>query len=346
MVQEFFKTYPDIDINSNDENGYTLLLRAVSRGDGRFINRLVELNRLAKYGKVDWNAVAPNGNNAWMIELDRTKYDTIAYAFAGWVKPDYINPITKKTVLQEAIIRNDEEFIRSFTSCVRKDNRTWFNIDITHPDTPPTAILALQQGIKGYTLESIFDYKPDFDAVYNGLSIYDYRENIDSGKILNELKSHLVNKKFAELKAYYEKEGNLSLQQISDLMNFPRFDLIFDKPLNNIGEHIGHFIAEIYPKDFEETKKISELIDRLAMHYIYNISRLLTHGDVTGKTPLEKAFEARNTIVLKLFIHKLSGRGRYAKLDEVDLAGKIKRLVEASDIDNKDELLKLLWSKY
>ena len=347
LVEEFFKMYPDIDINSTDSDGLTLLLRAVNRGDGRFICKLEGIHRHGRFGKIDWNAVDKNGNNAYMLERKRTKnerYDSLIYTLSGWIKPDYINPKTKMTVLQQAIVEGDDDFIGSFCHSIsRKDNRSWFDIDKTHPETPPTSILAVQKGLGEYRLNQIFEFHPDLDAEYDGKTLYDYIDKIKSYKVVAKLRKHLFDKKLAEFKAYSEKEGSFSLQQISDIMSFPDFLDICEHSINDIGENLGHFIAEIYPKDFNEIKKISELIDKIPRTYIFK----LNSGNITGRTPAEKALEAHNNIVLKLFLQKLPHRDiTYYDSEERDFARKLYKLVEKSDIDDKEELLKLLRSKY
>lgn len=91
LVEEFFKAYPNIDINSVDKDGRTIYLRAVKNGNGRLINKLIDFHRKEKYGQIDWNATDKNGNNALMIDLKRSRKDKndsyMVYIIDGWTNP-------------------------------------------------------------------------------------------------------------------------------------------------------------------------------------------------------------------------------------------------------------------
>lgn len=110
------------------------------------------------------------------------------------------------------------------------------------------------------------------------------------------------------MKEYYDKEGFVDLDQILDYVKLPRFSKICNEPLNSIDENIGHFVAEIVPKNFDEIKKISEIIDLL-----YEADYDFNGVDGINRTAITKAIEVNNLVVFKLLYRRNNSYGIAAK---------------------------------
>lgn len=96
-------------------------------------------------------------------------------------------------------------------------------------------------------------------------------------------------------KEIYDREGTFTLEQISDIVNYPLFSRIKDEKYNIVGENIGHLISEIYVEP-SKTKQLEDIFKRL-QECEYNFQSV----DDFGTTPLDKAIEAENKPVAELF---------------------------------------------
>lgn len=309
LLDEFFKYNPDINWNTKDSRGDTLILRAARRNGYKFIHTLDHLPK--KYGEKDWNAVDAEGNNALMLALKHVKdgdYDS--YSLIDYldlhVDHFYINPNTKRTFLQEAIMQQKSDFVRYYLNGYSYNNRHKCNIvKHTHPDTPPALFLAFKKKLSTSTILKILELS-DLDATYKDKTLFEYinfKNSTYNKEILERLEIHLAKQRLEKIKDYYKKEGIINLQQLLDYAKQPQFSSICNKPLNEIGEDVGHFLAELFPKNYEEVKQISDLIDILENNN-YNF----TNKDFIGRTAIEKAIEANNITVLKFLLNKMPHR--------------------------------------
>lgn len=98
-----------------------------------------------------------------------------------------------------------------------------------------------------------------------------------------------------KIKDIYDREGTFTLEQISDIVNYPLFSRIKDEKYNIVGENIGHLISEIYVEP-SKTKQLEDIFKRL-QECEYNFQSV----DDFGTTPLDKAIEAENKPVAELF---------------------------------------------
>lgn len=300
LTEEFFKAYPDIDINSQDSEGNTLLLRAIKRNDEDMLRALRDIDKLGKYGKVDWNVVDSKGNNAFMIdiiELEPDDFNYLSNILSDYTNANYINPKTKLTALQLAIKNNNSYYIHLLSRIS--------DVNKTHPDTPPASFMIIAANdIGSYTKDDFPWYKTDLDATYKGKTIFEY-VNVKkvanlSSNLLHFLEKHLSLKNLKKMREYYKQEGMLDINQLLDYIKQPCFSEICNESINEIGENIGHFITEIYPENFEEIKLMSEIIDRIDnCHYNFESK------DSLGRTAIDKAIEGQNLIVLRFLLAKI-----------------------------------------
>ncbi len=313
LLEEFFASYPDINLNSKDSYGDTILLRAVRRANEKNIKLLKDYD-FGKYGSVDWNAVDSKGNNAPMILLDKYPYrngfheitdvEVIMDILFEKADPTYINPQTKRTLIQDAIVRGKRTFIRDYLHKYRNNSRS---LKITHPDTPPVLFLAFQHNVANDSLLEIVT-RSNLDETYKGKTIFEFIDaekmgNLDR-QIISILERHSAKKRLEKIKDYYQKEGIINLQQLIDYIDQPAFSSICNESINDIGEDVGHFITELYPKNYEEIKQISDLIDKLQQK-----GYSFAHTDDLGRTAIVKAIEGNNTKVLKFLLNKIPQRG-------------------------------------
>lgn len=345
LLEDFFTFHPDINLNTKFESGDTLLLKAARREDLKFIQKLDRIEDSHKFGKVDWNAIDSDGNNAAMIVLNSyhepdihgseiqfhkdCEVRSLLYFLTTRVNFDYINPKTKRTFLQEAIVQKKSNFIDMYLYNFRDKD-----INVSHPDTPPASFLAFLYNIDNHTRMNILE-RSDLTQTYKGKSFFDYTnyKNIPklSHDILDYLEKHLAGQKLEEIKKYYEEEGSINLEQLINYAKMPAFWTICNKPLNKIGENIGHFVTELFPKNFEEVKQISDLIDLL-----FTNGYKITECDALGRTAIDKAIEGNNTFVLKFLLNKIPQRN-YGSLKN-EFYDNIEKLIKKHNITDEKVL--------
>ncbi len=340
LVEEFFNTHPDIDINSQDSNGDTLLIRAVKQNDEKMLFALHRINNIGKYGKVDWNVVDSNGNNAYMIDINNLKhfnsFSPLSICISDHVDANYINPKTKLTPLQLAIKKENSPYISLLS--MKSD------INNTHPDTPPASFMLLNSGnIKSLAKEDFFARKPDLDATYKGKTIFEYINLKKIGNISSDLlkvfEKHLALKNLTKMREYYKQEGFLDITQLLDYIKQPYFSEICNQSISDIGENIGHFITEIYPKNFDEIKQLSEVIDIIDRSG-YNFESC----DDLGRTAIDKAIEGQNLSVLKFLLTKIPSKGLYQTVFQHEFYKNIEEMLIKHDISDQT-ILKIFKEK-
>lgn len=337
LLDEFFKYNPDINWNTKDSNGDTLILRAVRRNAYKFIQAIGHLPK--KYGEKDWNAVDAEGNNALILALKHVKdEDYNSYSLIDYlerlVDQYYINPNTKRTFLQEAIMQKKSDFIRYYLHGYSCNNQHKRNVaKHTHPDTPPALFLAFKKNLSTSTILRILELS-DLDAKYKGKTLFEYIDFKNSKynkEILDRLEIHLAKQRLEKIKDYYKNEGIINLQQLLDYSKQSQFSEICNKPLNEIGEDIGHFITELFPKSYEEVKQISDLIDVLEKND-YDFK----NKDSLGRTAIEKAIEGNNITVLKFLLNKIPKRASIYYQNNSAYHNKIEELLKKHNITDEN----------
>ena len=313
LLQSFFKKYPHIDLNVRDENGDTLFLKAVRNNNKKFIRDLMQAENQGLIKNIDKDAVDKDGNNALNIAeetdsiyflLSEERHDYIKMLLDAGVSPNYINKSERLysfycTLLQRAIIRRNSDLADLYLQNEKTD------IKMTHPDTPPPLFLCVTNRFYNHKILLSILKHPDCDIFqkYNDMNILEYlnsQPDMASGVI--EQASSAINSKIMlhiwdKAKKYYQEKGILNLEQLYEYVKHPGFKAVVNEPLNELGENIGHFLADINTDDYDELMKIRDLITTLN-----NCSYNFAKTDKLGRTPLMKAIEAENVNIAHLFL--------------------------------------------
>ena len=167
LLEEFFKLNPNIDINSKNKNGDTIVLEAIRENNYHILHQLKKQEQAGIINGINWNAVDSEGKNGLMIAIERnhfkdieclnennyervynykksyekksndknTVYDIKDLLELG-VNPNYINEKTKFqnfycTPLQELIIVSNKAAVDAILESSKTD------VNLSHPDTPP-----------------------------------------------------------------------------------------------------------------------------------------------------------------------------------------------------------------
>lgn len=309
LLQSFFKKYPNIDLNVKDENGDTLFLKLVRNRMLWSIQDLIQAEKQGLIKNVDKNAVDANGNNALIIIQENiekghyaTKPEDIKLLLNAGVNPNYIKTSDRFhsyycTPLQRAIIGHNHHLIDIYLENKKTD------INLSHPYTPPPLFLCVTRHHENYyALSSILKH-PDCDVFqkYKGMNILEYlnsQPNMELSfveKAATEINAKIMLHIFDKAKKYYQEKGIFDLEQLDEYSKHPGFKTVVNKPLNKIGENIGHFLSDINTDDYEELIKIRDLIITLK-----KCSFDFTKTDKLGRTPLMKAIEAENANLVHL----------------------------------------------
>ena len=311
--RSFAKTkLSNVDINSRDKNGSTLLLEAAKRG------RVDLIHELAKIPEVDWNITDSVGKNVLMHTID--------YASANILRAEEIIDILKslsKNKFDINYINYCSNYICPYPHTAiqyylsnRLDNNLlkkileFSNADVNAhaPNSLPTAYIPCIN-LRPEQLKFLTE-NTDIDtlAQYNGRTL---RQNLYSLKLFPNIASieeaapfeRLLDNKANDIfvnkmKKIYDREGSFTLQQINDFLNYGQIEKIKEEPLNSIGEKISHFIAEISPdsENPEEVLELTKLFEKLKEKEV-DLDAL----DEIGRSPMRKAIEADNPIAAKLF---------------------------------------------
>ena len=332
LLKSFFKKYPDIDINVRDENGDTLFLKAVRKNNKKFFKDLINAEKQGLIKNIDKNAVDAKGNNALIIaENDLFRIELIKCLLNAGVNPNYIKTSNKFrsfycTPLQRAILAPDCDLIEIYLQNKKTD------INLSHPDTPPPLFLCVTNRFYNHKILLSILKHPDCDIFqkYNDMNILEYlnsQPDMASGVI--EQASSAINSKIMlhildKVKKYYQENGVLNFEQLYEYVKHPGFKAVVNEPLNELGENIGHFLADINTDDYDELMKIRDLITTLNK-CSYNFAKT----DKLGRTPLMKAIEAENVNIAHLFLDY--GTNNYYDLNEYYSLEKCKKLAMKSE---------------
>lgn len=311
----YIKQNPQIDINSRDYRGEPLLLKAIENGNSKIVDILKNID------DVDWNITDSTGKNAAMYAIDLMKS----------------KPEEAKAILE--ILRNLPEGkfdINYINYCVLEDTKmpvnalTYFlmnnknygledilsfkNLDVNNcaeGAMPPLFIKPLKHwensnvnefkellNHKGFDLGIKFNGKTLREYLYSG-EFPNIRDTYTAELYEKELDKVIARNFVDKMKTIYDKEGSFTLEQIKDYLNFGKFDLIKDKPLNILGDKLIHFIPEITgcDTDYNTLKEVNNILEILKKNDC-NIDVLNDFGD----SALRKAVEMENIPVVKLLI--------------------------------------------
>ena len=176
----------------------------------------------------------------------------------------------------------------------KRDDVNWHRTLVQLLDWPSEYNLKFQSKVLKFLRnlpEEKFNFKEEIKEYY---SLHNNKLNKTILTLLENNENETFTEKF---KAIYDREGCFTLDQISDIVNYPNFAKIKDEKYNIVGENIGHMIAETYidTQDKAQVKKLEDIFKRL-----YESGYDFKSNDDFGTTPIDKAIETKNQPVIDL----------------------------------------------
>lgn len=304
LFESFMQKYPNIDINARNKDGDTIVLKAARWNDTSFIQDLIAKENREELKGIDWNAKDKDGNNALTVAINKcdTLSSMVKILLKAGVDVNYINTTTKTngyycTPLQEAIIQGKKLTVLELLE--HKDT----DVSVSHPETPPALFLMVDKKFNNYYFTNIAHHPTtDIKVKYNDETILehiarsdlsDYNKN-EYQKIIAQM---LIKDALDNVRKYYQANGVLSFKQLEEFTNLAEVRTVINEPINEVGETIGHFLAEINTSDFEELKNLYKVMKKLRRN---NFDFTLT--DSLGRTPFDKALETENYNFIKVLL--------------------------------------------
>ena len=317
------KEFAHININSRNFDGDTLITDSAKKGS-RFLCELMELEKRGEIEGINWNATDQNEDNIIMIALKGTGSGRVA----GFTNIMYgIKELAEAGKIDVNYVNEEEGY--SLMDCALKYAGTdLFSIlELKGLDAAktcsdkPIIIQAIDRGIPTASFNSLVCH-PSIDInKYNPKELVQYIGNAPSYEerykepdknfldnntrvqyiksINNALKLQIAR----QTSKYYQDNGMLDLNQIGNFVNTLDYIDAINMPLNDIGENIGHFLAEtyIYPDDKAGIAKVKSIIKKLRE----NLFSFWKEDDI-GRTPLMIALEAENLVVAKMLMERMT----------------------------------------
>lgn len=301
LFESFMQKYPNIDINARNKDGDTIVLKAARWNDTSFIQNLIAKEKKEELKGIDWNAKDKEGNNALTVAINNCDRwsSMVKILLKAGVDVNYINTTTKTngyycTPLQEAIIQGKKLTVHELLE--HKDT----DVSISHTETPPALFLMVDKKFNNYDFTNIAHHPTtDIKVKYNDETILEHIAHSDLSdyykkeyqKIIAQM---LIKDALDNVKQYYQANGVLSFKQLEEFTDLAEVRTVINEPINELGETIGHFLAEINTSDFEEHKKLYRVMKNLRKN---NFD--FTLSDSLGRTPFDKALEAENYNFIK-----------------------------------------------
>lgn len=372
LLEEFFKLNPNIDINSKNKNGDTIVLKAIRENNYHILHQLKKQEQAGIINGINWNAIDSEGKNGLMIAIERNHSRDIEYLNGNdyervynykksyekksndkntvydindllelGVNPNYINKKTKFqnfycTPLQELIIVSNKAAVDAMLESPKTD------VNLSHPDTPPPIFMMDDTFYGDYALFERMIKHPscDLHKEYKGQCICEYLSEPDRSfmahrDMIDMVQEILTKKSCDNLKQYYQTNGELTLDQIYEYIQLPQLNDVIDKPLNDLNQNIAHFAAGVHVDGYEELRKLNMIIKQILKH-----SYILHSEDALGRTAFDIACEAGNYNFLKVL---LSGADRFIlSFSGWELEKALKKLPQ----EQLDEILPFVREQY
>lgn len=257
---------PGVNVNSVDKNMDNAAIVAARNGN---VNVIKYLNTLEDF---DMNYINPKtGKDALSSVKDVKTFNAI-------LENKNINPNAyswKNPPLAFKFLSNDYGY-----DILHKDSdRNLFHALLKHPKFNPQIVynnLTLSDAIRQYTQSRNFSLRLTADF---SKEISEILNKATAGKVLNNAREIV------------DKNGVLTLEQIKEFLNSPNSKFIINEPLNDSGEPIGFFVADI-PLEFGNITDFLEIMDLLfANKYDF------TARNNFGQTLLDKSKDAENNLL-------------------------------------------------
>ena len=315
LREQFFEANADIDINSRNRYGDTLVTKAFKDGNRSFLEYLTTRK------DVNWNAYDSHGKNAAFITLEKEtveeqcktmfflrdklgdeKYDITACSVCDieGLNRHIFSPL-------EYAVMKTQHHIDSITKFKNADV-----MEQIRKDDEPLIFRAIDQDI---WLSSNFEpliKHPSFDiyaTTKDGVSVVDYAAEKGSKsniKVINRNMPEFIIKKAKDL---YNKNGELTIEEMDMLLdslieNKASRDVV-NSSINLADEGFGHLMCDIPLdiNDFKKMCKIASLVNKLVEAGGWEC---LSKKNLLGLNMVEKAIEGENLGLIKLLVERFN----------------------------------------
>lgn len=304
-LETYLKEHPNVDINSTDHHGNTLVSHAINS------KSLATLKVLATRDDVDWNVTDIDGKTPLMQLLTRTNRNSSDLEYKkqvleilrelpkGKLNVNYINPngfesyTGAYTALTEVLFYPDGEYE------LLDDLLKFPDIDTNlNPQSDMPLCLSCVSDFK--TFKKLYEH-PNTDISLIKDEHFEKLRNNEHVRFDYQINRYLKeqsDKMFAKwAKNLYEKNGILTVDEIEKFINYENFSDIANTQFNVFGENIAHLLVDIFPSidNPKELGQIAQIVRKLKENnFDFNLK------DELDRTPLDKAIEAENNIIADL----------------------------------------------
>jgi len=291
----------EIDLNRREpQNGRTPLLVAANSGS------VDVMKVLLKQPDIDINATDYNGNNAGILAAQHGHTDIIKLLNElEDFDINYINPETNESIYTAC--KNSETLLT-----VLKNKKA--NPNLSKEGKKPLLFEMLDRATKlkqdkdefKLLMENFYllatDKRTNLKQKYNGQLLGRYMADKGFNKQDIERLSNFVNQRYVDkFRKLVEKDGVLSMNKIKEYVLFPSANQsILNEPLNDLGEPIGFFLADLECNE-DNILDFIEVVNSLkSKKYDF------TSKNKFGQTLLDKALDAENLFLIE-YLQKQTG---------------------------------------
>ncbi len=306
LRNRFFTENPNIDINSRNKNGDTLVTKAFKEKNLRLLKFLLTVD------EVNWNAYDKNGRNAagiilenndvfndyeglmnFLMQIPPEKYDINAPSiFQHFGRLNGLTPFEEVLCFKQSwlktILANPNVNVMSIRQRGKND------------PPKPLAFHAIVENIDPDRILDIVNHPSfDFNITYNNQNILSYSHNTEYYPLVKNAAPKYFIK---DLQKLYEKDGDLTLDAIETTIKAlnsvnalnPHW---LNQDINIVNDTLGHLLADIHVdiEDFNTMSRVSNILS-LLKHGRYNFK----NRNLIDQTPLDKAIAAENTGLIRL----------------------------------------------
>lgn len=308
LRNRFLAENPDIDINSRNKNGDTLVTKAFKEGNRRLLEFLLTID------DVNWNAYDKNGQNAAGIILSKgTVFDYAdEMGFLMSIPPEkydinapslvYDYGLGKAATPLDQVLFNNQSWLYMLLKNPNVDVMaiTLLGRYVVPLQTPIAFSAATRSSLDIERFKDIINH-PSFDwsAKVDGKDILTYTQNTKFHSIVKDSAPRYYINELSEL---YEKDGTLTFEAIETFLKALKSVDGLKQPwinhsINFAHDNIGHLLADINVdiEDFDKMSRLSKILETLK-----DGGFSFTKPNLLGKTVLDKAIEAENSGLIKL----------------------------------------------
>ncbi len=310
LTIKFFKANADIDINSRNRNGDTLVTKAFKESNEKLLKFLTTLEG------VNWNAYDSQGKNAAFIALKQKSIDMIYFLTNQLGDEKY--DITACSVCNAQIhissplefaVLNRKHLIDYITKFQNADVMEQISI---HDE--PLIFRAMDNNLWMTSYFEPLIEHPSFDIygkTKNGTSVVDYAAKFTGNNYSEIIIRHMPDFIIKKAKELYQKKGELTIEELDmlldSLIEYKANRNIVNSSLNIAEEGFGHLMSDIPVdiNDFDKMCKMSSILNKLVEAGGWQCK---DKKNIFDLDMVEKAIEAENLGLIKLFAERFNIR--------------------------------------